>query len=112
MIQLMKNLVNLNSMIAILVMAAMFNTVAGAAGTVKPRVLFSGDLREMVTFEKMELEGAFNVTLIHGNEESVVVIATDKIRSQILTKVENGSLHIHTDKQFRSNEKNLLTVYF
>jgi len=108
----MKKLINLNSIFAILLIATMYKSASGSVGTVKSAVLLSGDKREMASFEKLELEGAFSVTLIQGNEESVVVSAPGEIESQILTKVENGSLHIYTDKKFKSSEKISLTVYF
>lgn len=68
--------------------------------------------RQVSPFEKLELEGAFEIMLIQGDEESVFIDAPSDVNKEILTKVEGGTLHIYTEKGFKSKAKIAITVYF
>ncbi len=68
--------------------------------------------REVSPFDKLELEGAFEIMLIQGSEESVFIDAPADVNKQIITKVEGSTLHIFTVKDFKSKAKILITVYF
>ncbi len=68
--------------------------------------------REVSPFDKLELEGPFEIMLIQGSEESVFIDAPSDVNKQIITKVEGSTLRIFSVKDFRSKTKVLITVYF
>lgn len=72
----------------------------------------AGEKRNLGSFNQLDLGGAFAVTLIQGNEESVTIDATSDIASQIITKVEGGKLKIYNEKDFKSEGKISITVNF
>ncbi len=72
----------------------------------------AGEKRNVGSFNQLDIGGAFSVTLIQGNEESVVLDVTSEIASHIITKVEGGELKIYTEKNFKSDDKVALTVNF
>jgi len=50
--------------------------------------------REIATFDKIEIEGVFNVILSQGGEESLKIETDEDIQLLILTNVENGILKV------------------
>jgi hypothetical protein len=72
----------------------------------------SGEKRDVGSFDQLDLGGAFTVTLVQGNEESVVIDAVPEIASKIITKVEAGKLKIYNEKHFKSEDKITVTVNF
>src|SRR5688572_23102972 len=71
-----------------------------------------GETRELSSFDKIEISGAFTITLVQGNAENVSIDANSDIASRVITKVDNGTLKIYTEKDFDSDSKITLTVNF
>ncbi len=105
----MKNLKMSNRFFVILLMAITMGSTIGTSSPLQPA---TGEKRNVEAYHELELEGAFDVTLIQGNEESVVIDAPADIAGQVLTKVEAGKLKVYTEKNFKSSEKVVLTITF
>ncbi len=58
------------------------------------------------------MEGSFDVTLVQGNEESVIVDAAPDVAALIVTKVEGGTLKIYPDHKLKHSGKIAITVNF
>jgi len=103
----MKNLKIVSRYLVLVLMAVILKTGSGSANT-----FILGDKRDLSSYNQLELEGAFEVTLVQGNEESVIVEAAPEVASLIITKVEGGTLKIYPDKKLNSNSKIALTINF
>src|SRR4030095_3946559 len=101
----MKNLIStpLNIIASTVLIVISLNAIANPIEGVK---------RETGPFKSLDASGAFVITLIQGNEESVVIETTPAISAQIKTKVDGETLKIYTEKGFKTNDKIALTVNF
>ncbi len=105
----MKNLKMNNQFFALILMLIVLGPAPAISG---PTQFITNDKRIVEAYHSLDLEGAFTVTLIQGNEESVVVETPGDIASQVMTKVESGELKVYTEKGFKSSEKVALTITF
>jgi len=57
--------------------------------------------RQVKNFNKIEISGAFNVTLTQGSVEKLTIEASDDILSDIITEVKGGTLIIRLENNLR-----------
>jgi len=72
----------------------------------------AGEKRDVGAFDKLDVSGAFVITLVQGTEENVIVDAPSDILKLVITKVESGNLKIYNHKDYKSDEKINITVNF
>ena len=95
-----------------LFLSVMLLAVALKPTTALSEILTGADKRVVTSYQGLELEGAFEVTLVQGDEESVVVDAAADVAELIITKVEGNTLRIYPDKKLKHSGKIALTVNF
>jgi len=54
------------------------------------------EIRKVETFNKIEAGGAFDIVIVKGDNQSLVIKTDDNIMSKITTKVSGGELRIST----------------
>ena len=94
-------------LVSLLLLTAAIKPISAFSGT-----LLETDKRTVTAYLKLELEGSFEVTLVQGNEESVIVDAAPDVAALIITKVEGGTLKIYPDNKLKHTGKIALTVNF
>jgi hypothetical protein len=104
----MKKITSLQTVSAITVLLCLtfqISTIAQSSTTTSEKRNVSG-------FSKIDVGGAFNVTLVQGNSEEVIVTAESAFINQVITTVEDGTLKIYTKGKIDSNKEMSLTVNF
>ncbi len=72
----------------------------------------STDKRTVAPYHNLEIEGAFTVTLVQGDEEAVYIDATTELTEEVMIKADDGTLKIYTKKDSKTSGKVALTIYF
>ncbi|GAB4317591.1 MAG: head GIN domain-containing protein [Bacteroidales bacterium] len=94
---------------AIMLVSVLSVTQLAFAGWVKPSGDVKKELRDVGSFNAIDVGGAFTVTLTQGETEKVEVEADDNLLPYIVTKVRGGELEIYLDKKVKDFSK--LNVY-
>jgi hypothetical protein len=90
---------------------AMLLSVGGCkfgGGHVKGSGAMKLEKREVPAFSSLEISGAYEVEIVAQKEQSLEIEGDDNLLPLIKTDVNNGVLHIYSDKNF--NTKNKLHV--
>jgi hypothetical protein len=107
---LMKNLITmkrnalLNSLMIWLgiLLIASFLSQANAANSSAPAIK---ETRNVGSFKSLEVSGAFEVYLVQGSQEEVIIEADDDLIDRIVTKVSGDELEIYVKGTVRSFKK-------
>lgn len=90
----------------------LFMAVILTASPVLAQSSASGDKRTVAPYHNLEIEGAFTVTLVQGNEEAVFIEAAPELAEEIMIKVDEETLKIYSRKHSKITDKISLTVHF
>lgn len=76
--------------LAILVSSCSHDTINGSGN-------LSSEIRTISAFNKVSIEGVFEVTITQGDTQSVEIIADDNIMHKVITRVLNNELRLYLD---------------
>lgn len=68
--------------------------------------------RQLSSFNKIELAGAYKVILAQGGGESINIEASEADKNNLITNVENGTLKIYQKKDSKTHDEITLTIHF
>lgn len=68
--------------------------------------------RTVVDFNKIEIAGGFEVTLVQDSSSAVTITADDNILKSIKTSVDGGKLRIYTKENFCSTGQTTVVIGF
>lgn len=71
----------------------------------------TSEIREVTAFNKITMEGVFDIILIQGNRESIKVEADKNILPLILTDVQNNSLTVKIKENTSISKMKKISVY-
>lgn len=78
--------------------------------TILTSPLFGFDKRDLAPFHKIEINGAFKVTLEQGDKEQVEVVIDSSKQDAVVTEVVDGTLKVYTKKAIKSFETVYITI--
>lgn len=100
----------------ILLMATAVATTAApgpaSQNAIKGNGKIVGQEREIKSFSRLEISGAFDVTLVQGNTEELFVEADENLQDLIITEVHGSTLKIHLKESVRQAEEMKLNITF
>jgi len=65
------------------------------------------ETREVANFTGIEASSVFDITVVKGNSESLIIEADDNVMPYVRSEVRNGVLHLYLDKNKLKNIKTL-----
>ncbi len=117
----MKNKFRLMFFLSVLLLASMACSISRRTPASPPvsdkddqNVLVT-EVRQLVEFTKIDMDGGAKVSLVQGDEHSIIVEGSRRVVDQVVTEVKDGVLEIHyRDRKLFENwaEKLTLTITF
>jgi len=72
----------------------------------------ASEVRELKSFNEIEISGPYQVILIQGDSESIQISAADDVRNQIISKVEGGELKVYHRGKLSDAGSITITIQF
>lgn len=92
-----------------------FGTIAKETFAYDKKVKGSGNVvslkRNVSPFQKIDVDGVFDIYLVQGKEESLVVETDDNIQQYIITKVEGNTLKIRNKNGISLTQTTKMNIY-
>jgi hypothetical protein len=113
----MKNKFRLLIFLSVLLLATMACSISRRTPTPPPvsegedqNVLVT-EVRQLIEFTKIDMDGGAKVNLVQGSEHSIVVEGSRRVVDQVVTEVKDGVLEIHyRDRKLFENWAESLTL--
>ena len=72
----------------------------------------ASEVRELKSFNEIEISGPYQVILTQGETESIQISASDDVRNQIITKVEGNELKVYHRGKLNDAGSITITIQF